>query len=176
MNARRLNRALAIGPLIVFAAVAGIWAAGGRINASNSVARGLWWVSSDAPRVGSYVLVCPPLAPAIDLALQRGYIRGGSCPGGFQPLIKRIAASVGDLVAIDSDGIRVNGELLPHSRPLERDRLGRAFPHLTPMVATLGADDVLLYGDGTPYSIDSRYFGVTDRHAIQSVLRPVLTY
>ena len=36
--------------------------------------------------------------------------------------------------------------------------------------------DVLLYGDGTPYSIDSRYFGVTDRHAIQSVLRPVLTY
>jgi conjugative transfer signal peptidase TraF len=80
--------------------------AGLRINAIDSMPRGLWRVAQDKPiERGDIVAICPPENWVIREAAGRGYIPVGECPGGYEPLVKPVAAVGGDLVTVAPDGI-----------------------------------------------------------------------
>lgn len=174
MRPQKLNRllvvvAFGIAGSITFASWCGV-----KVNLSDSIARGLWLVSSRDVSVGEYVMVCPPNTALIATARARGYISSGRCPGDFAPLMKRVVAAAGDTVTIEEDGVRVNGAMLPHSAPRERDGSGRPLTAWNQRRFVVGQDDLLLYGDGTPSSFDGRYFGPVPRKLVQGVIDPLL--
>lgn len=150
-------------------------AVGARVNTTGSIPVGLYWKSGKPAEKGDYVMVCPPPSGAFDLARERGYLPAGLCPGGYGYLMKRIAAAENDTVTIAEDGVRVNGRLLPFSRPLKADRTGRPLPRYRADRYTLNERQVLLMTDRNPLSFDGRYFGPIDRSRIKSVIIPVLT-
>lgn len=118
-------------------------------NASASVPRGLYRVSSLAAlRRGDLVLARMPAA-LTDLAARRRYI-----PRGV-PLIKRIAALEGDHVCATNGRLRINGHLV--ATVFVRDAAGRPLPRWN-TCSRLLPGTVLLLGDDS-HSFDSRYFG-----------------
>src|SRR5436190_20540147 len=62
-----------------------------RLNISPSAPLGLYRMVDQPAVRGVLVAACVPPA-ATRLARERGYLAGGSCPGGTQPVLKRIGA------------------------------------------------------------------------------------
>src|SRR5207244_933762 len=91
-----------------------------RLNLSPSVPLGLYRMVDQPVTRGVLVVGCVPPAAA-RLARERGYLGGGSCPGGAQPVLKRVGAVPGDLVDLRPDGVAVNGTRLSDSAPALRD-------------------------------------------------------
>ncbi len=144
----RLRQCLAMG-----AAIAGVsvlvlgalaCASGARINSTKSIPVGLYWLSSDPVEKGAYVMFCPPPIGVFDEAKARGYLGAGFCPGGYGYLMKRVLAAKDDAVTISDEGVRVNGELLPHSAPIRADSTGRPLPRFRAERFTLGGSELLL--------------------------------
>lgn len=129
-------------------------------NASASVAAGLYRVIPGAPERGDFILVRIPKSIE-KLAAMRGYL-----PGGV-PLIKRVAAVVGDDVCAFDGAVIVNGEIVARQR--KADRAGRPLPRWNEC-RELVQGEFFLLGDA-PDSFDSRYFGpVTSARAIRRVV------
>ena len=147
---------------------------GGLINTTPSYPRGLYLPIDRAPRVGDLVAYCPTKEVA-SYGLARGYLSPGRCPAGSVPLIKRMAAAGGALVAIGPAGVAVDGKVLKNSRPLARDGVGRPLPRLR-LSQTLSEKQVLLMSDYEAASFDGRYFGPLDRAGVLRAMRPVLTW
>lgn len=145
-------------------------------NTSPSIPLGLYRATSEPVRVGSFVLLCLPEGGVFQEAYRRGYLGGGVCAGGAGYVMKRVMAAHGDHVELDDDGVRVNGQPLPDSAPVRFDGAGRPMPHLQATSATLTPDQVLLMSDRFALSFDARYFGLTSRRQIKTVIRPVFTY
>src|SRR5207253_112518 len=85
---------------------------------------GLYLTSHKTPQKGDLVFVAPPALPILELAKARGYLDVAYSPAAH--LIKRVAATAGDRVTIDSGGVEVNGIRLANSAPMPFDRSGRA--------------------------------------------------
>ena len=60
----------------------------------------------------------PPDSGAAQLAVERGYLPTGQCPGGFAPLLKQIVAIPGDTVTLTDEQVWINEILLRDSRVL----------------------------------------------------------
>jgi conjugative transfer signal peptidase TraF len=122
----RLRQRLATGTAIAGAAILALGAlacaSGARINSTQSIPVGLYWLSSEPVEKGAYVMFCPPPIGVFEEARARGYLGAGFCPGGYGYLMKRVLAAKDDAVTITDEGVRVNGELLPHSAPIQADR------------------------------------------------------
>ncbi len=176
LRAVQLNRALALVPIILFALVYLLARGGAVVNTSPSIGVGLWWQVSRAPVVGEYVEVCPPAVAIMFEAVERGYFWRGECEAGHIPLLKRIVAMSGDTIDIDGAGVRVNGELLPHSAPLVADRAGRLLGAYERSHFVLNESEAFLYGDGTARSFDSRYWGPVPVASIKSVITPLVIF
>jgi len=170
---RRLVLSVA-GPLLLLCA-AGLGLAGLRVNTSPSIALGLYRVSDQPVARGAHVLLCPPRTPAFALALERGYVGAGFCPGGYGYLMKQVAAAEADEVRFAADGVRVNGHLLAASAALPLDPAGRRLPQHAPGALTLGPDQLLLMS-ARRGAWDARYFGPVARAQVQSVIVPLLTW
>jgi conjugative transfer signal peptidase TraF len=113
---------------------------------------------------GQLLEFCPPPEIARE-AVERGYEKRGSCPGGSLAFLKIAAAVAGDSVAIDARGVAVNGRVLPRSVALERDPSGRPL-HAQPYgVRRLPAGSLWVYG--TNQSDDSRYYGPIDQSNVR---------
>ena len=126
------------------------------LNASASVPRGLYMVSSDA-NYGRGDLVFAALSPTIaSLAASRGYLVSGI------PVLKRVAGLKGDSVCRDGFLIRVNGRIAVTAKLA--DARGRSLPVWNGCLR-LGEDDVFLLGDHSD-SFDGRYFGLLKRRQI----------
>ena len=171
--------------ITVYTAIAGVgllllglgcYAAGARINTTRSIPLGLYWTSSNPVEKGAYVLFCPPQIGVFDEARQRGYIGAGFCPGNYGYMMKRILAAKNDAVSVADDGVRVNGNLLPFSKPYKADKGGRPMPRYQSNNYTLGDFEVLLMTDVSPISFDGRYFGPISRSQIKTVIAPVITW
>jgi len=173
---KRLSQITAIIGLSVMALWTGLHIAGARFNPSKSVAQGLYWQVNQPIEKGAYVLVCPPNTAIFQLAKQRGYLTGGFCEHHYSGMMKWVAASTGDEITISQTGIQVNGELLPHSKPLKTDPGGRPMPQIVLNAYRLKENELLLIGDVSPASFDSRYFGLIDRAQIKGVVKPVWTW
>ena len=144
-----------------------------RLNISPSAPLGLYRMVDQPAVRGVLVAACVPPAAA-RLARERGYLAAGSCPGGTQPVLKRISAVPDDLVDLAPDGVAINGTQLPDSALAVSDSRGRPLPH-TPWGRTVVASgEVWLMGIETTRSWDSRYFGPVPLDHVRAV-RPVLT-
>ncbi|EAT5352689.1 conjugative transfer signal peptidase TraF [Salmonella enterica] len=165
-----------ISASVIGAVVCGLgYAAGLRINTTKSIPVGLYKISSKTPEKGDYVIFCPPEKEIFAVAKKRGYIGSGFCPGGYGEMMKRILAAKGDEVAFRDDGVYVNGQALPYSKPLSVDPGGRELPAIRE-VYTLSKSELLLMTDRSPSSFDGRYFGAVTTSQIISAVSPVITW
>lgn len=122
-------------------------------NASASEPIGLYAIDPYAP-LARGDRVASGMPPAFQpLAVTRGYV-----PAEV-PLIKRIAATAGDVVCADRERVFVNG--VPVAVRLRRDDAGRPLPCWRGC-RRLNRDQLLLLGEG-PRSFDGRYFGLSGR-------------
>ena len=144
------------------------------LNVSRSAPRGIYRTVADAPARGELVVACLP--PAVGaFGRTRGYLRPGDCPGGAQPVLKRIGAVAGDRVELDGDGVTVSGIRLL-ARPIEAlDSAGRQLPHAALGARLVAPGEVWLFGPSPDRSWDSRYFGPVPATSVRGVVRPVLT-
>lgn len=150
--------------------------AGIRINTSESIPLGIYRSSEGPVKKGDFVLFCPPPSLVFDMAKERGYLAGGLCPGGYGYMMKDVAGISCDIVTVNDDGVRVNGILLPESRPLQADPAGRPLPHFQADSYTLGRSEVLLMSNVCSLSFDGRYFGPINGSQIKAVILPVFTW
>ncbi len=122
---------------------------------------------------GDLVLACMPDSMA-ELALERGYVARGKCPNGTVPVGKHIAASFGDTVIIDENGVTVNSTLLENSAPAQTDEQGRELK--TAVTHKILAKDEFLLLNLKANSFDGRYFGISRYQDIIGRIEPVLTF
>lgn len=142
-----------------------------RINTSNSIPKGIYWISTAKKLKGQYVIFCPKNTEIFREALHRGFINKGLCPDGFGYLIKKVAAVENDRVSSTASGIFVNNQLLPFSQPKEVNlaRWQVANYRLKP-------NELLLMTDQSAWSFDARYFGLTDKAQVKAIIKPLLTW
>ncbi|MFM6831401.1 MAG: conjugative transfer signal peptidase TraF [Novosphingobium sp.] len=174
--AKTITSATSVGGIALLLLGAVCQVAGARINTSKSIPLGLYWTTNAPMAKGAYVLVCPPDGNVFRQAKERGYIGAGFCPGDYGYLMKRVAATQRDTVTVTSEGVRVNGERLPLSAPLQADKAGRPLPRYRANGTVLGHAEVLLMSDGSPTSFDGRYFGPIGRAQLVTAITPVLTW
>ena len=146
------------------------------INATPSMARGVWQQTDQPLARGVVVIACPPPTAALEVGVDRHYLGDGDCPGRYEPLIKPIAAMPGDTVVVRPSGaIEVNGTPLENSRSLRNDEAGR---HLTGVPAgtyTVAPGHVWLISTYSPLSFDSRYLGPVPISSIRGTVKPLWT-
>src|SRR5690606_1210198 len=126
-----------------------------RINTSNSIPNGVYWSSNDEILKGRYVIFCPKVGKVFREALYQGIISKGFCPGSFGYLMKQVAAVEGDVVSSTTEGVFVNGHLLPFSTPKAVD-----LPQWRVKHYHLKTNELLLMTDQNAWSFDGRYFGL----------------
>jgi conjugative transfer signal peptidase TraF len=152
------------------------YAMGYRINATDSIPQGLYWVVAK-PRVwkrGQIAWLCPPNTPSFRRAREHGELYPGDCPGNFLHWFKPVAALPGDTVVVATEGVRVNGNLLPNSQPLTRTPSGRIM-HGHYGSFRVGSNSVWVISSYNPMSFDSRYFGAIPSNQLKSLALPVWT-
>ena len=152
-----------------------IYVAGIRVNTTPSIPLGVYQLTNEPLVTGSYVLFCPPPVAVFAMAKARGYLGAGFCPGGYGQLMKRLVAAKNDQVTINAEGVAVNGQRLPLSKPIKLDGGSRPLPHYANSWV-LVSNEVLVMSDSNSGSFDGRYFGSIQRSQIESVIRPVFTW
>ena len=155
---------------------AAFFTTGIRINTSGSIPVGIYRTTDGPVEKGDFVLFCPQPDPVFDMAKDRGYLAGGLCPGGYGYMMKDVAGTAGDIIAVDDAGVSVNGILLPRSTPLQADPAGRPLPRFRADSRRLGRSEVLLMSGICGLSFDGRYFGPINRLQIKTVILPVFTW
>jgi conjugative transfer signal peptidase TraF len=145
-----------------------------RLNCSASLPRGLYLLAPPAaPQPGQLVLACPPPSFA-RLAVERGYLPPGPCPGGSQPLGKLVLAIAGDRLDVAPGGITLDGRPLPSTASVAADPAGR--PLCRQLGSHLVPSGALWLISPHPRSLDSRYFGPVAASALLGRLRPLATW
>lgn len=51
------------------------------------------------------------------MGLERNYINPGLCDDGYAYLMKKVVAVKGDVVSVTDEGVFVNGQFVPYSKP-----------------------------------------------------------
>lgn len=158
--------ALAVAATSICAAIAGV-----RINTTYSLPLGLYVVTSDFQ--ARLIEFCPEGDYAKQSA-ERGYRTPGfTCPDGAVPLLKPIVAKPGDHVEVSSDGIAVNGNLLPQTRAVPVDWAGRGLSPYPEGTYSVQPGTVWVASTYHRGSFDSRYMGPIRTDQIRAHLRPL---
>jgi conjugative transfer signal peptidase TraF len=150
--------------------------AGLKINTTKSIPVGIYRLTDVPVGKGEYVIFCPPQTALFDEARERGYIGAGFCPGGYGYMMKRVLATGNDRIVSTDEGLRINGSLLPLSKPLETDNAGRMMPRYRFNDYKLGKSELLLMSDVSGTSFDGRYFGSVEAGQVRGVIRPVVAF
>ncbi len=128
------------------------------VNSSNSLPLGFYRVTKVFDLQRGYVLrTCLP-AEIGQAAVQRGYVRRGTCPNGSARIGKPIIALQGDTVVVSDGRIQVQGRGY-HTAPIyAHDQRGR---NLANAAGThiLQPGECFLLSTHSPFSYDSRYYG-----------------
>lgn len=147
--------------------------AGVKINLNSSIPRGIYLSSGSTLQHGEYVNFCPQTLSVVEQAQNKKILPPLGC--SEQTFTKKIVALEGDTISISKEGVSVNGNLLPSSRPL------RALLDLSRSLDSyrLQKDELLLMGEDEPLSFDGRYFGViqtSDPDLNVTPLRPLYLF
>jgi len=146
-------------------------AAGLRWNTSKSMPRGVYRLVRRPARIGEYVAAClKPLEGRRGRA--RGYLMAGACVGGAGEVLKIYAGAPGDTVIVDSQGVRIKGELIAGSKPRLRDGAGREL-EVKWGTWVLGETEAWLASWNEAVGWDSRYFGSVSTKDIEGVAEPI---
>jgi len=145
------------------------YAADLRINTSASLPVGLYVVSPN----GTFIEFCPA---DHGLSAQRHYRGRGTCPDGAVPLLKPVIGGPADEVVVSPAGIAVNGNLLPHTAPLDRDSERRPLTHWPFGRYAAARGSLWVASSYNPRSYDSRYFGPVREIAVRDRLRPLIAW
>jgi type IV secretory pathway protease TraF len=154
---RGRRRRLALGTALSLAALLLplVWRPAPRLvwNASASSPIGLYRIgAARGLRAGDMALAWAP-ATARALGAERHYL-----PRNV-PLVKRVAATTGDVVCAQGTAILVNGRRVAVRRGA--DPAGRALPWSWSGCDRLRPGDVLLLSPDQPLAFDGRYFGIS---------------
>ena len=124
---------------------------------------------------GDLVSVCLPKQIAA-IALQRGYLRSGSCPSQVIPVLKQVIAIPGDTVTLTDSNIIVNGfKYLAPFMPMDHNK--QPLQKFIPNGIYRSSGGYWIYGaNDAVNSWDSRYYGAVNRAAIIGVYKPLLTF
>jgi conjugative transfer signal peptidase TraF len=161
-----------VGVLILAGVAAIFHFAGLRVNASSSLPIGIYVTTGDP--TANLVEFCPS-EPYGSLSAVRGYRDRGTCPDGFEPLMKPVVATGGDIVDVSAKGIVINGRLMSNSAPRPFDVKGRSLVPWPFGRYRVAIGVVWVVSSFNSRSFDSRYFGPIPRSSIRSHLRPFLT-
>lgn len=159
--------AIAIGGAASLAHSLGI-----RINHTPSLPVGVWRISAlDGPLPrGRIVAFCPLETEMFRDALRRKTIAPGMCPGGWEPMLKPVAAIAGDHVELSHSGVEINGAVMPGTIRVPYDF---AIPFGSYNVS---AGEIWVLAAGHSRSFDSRYFGPIPITQVEGVADPVLIW
>lgn len=174
-QSRRFAWGVWITAALLFTTLYGLYLAGFRLNTSTSMPQGLYWMQP-VPTVlkrGMVVILCPPNTAVFKQAYERHYFGPGTCPSGFQTLLKPVAAIEEDWVQLSTQGIQVNHHWLKNSRPLKTDVQGRTLSSPPAGSYRVYSGQVWVISSHHPQSFDSRYFGPISIRQIQGLARPV---
>ena len=159
---RRILAASGMVGALMMASLVGANVAGLRINGTPSMPRGLWQVVANdtaAPARRNRHASARRTPNSSDLARRGAISRAGRCPGGYEPLVKPIAATAGDQVAVSAAGVTVNGLPVQGTAQLVHDSAGRPLPPFPAGTYRVPPGQVWLLSGHDPRSFDSRYFG-----------------
>ena len=151
---------------------------GYRFNATPSMPKGIYQLVPGDSGIerGDLVSICLVVEPFASLAIERGYLRSGSCPDGSEPLLKVVMGLPHDLLEVESEGIRINGRLIPHSRIAASDSQDRPMPvSITLSPGRIPEGKVLILSREHPGGFDGRYFGLLPLASLQKV-KPVRVF
>lgn len=153
--------------------VYGAGALGVRLNVTPSVPLGLYQISVDP--AAPFVEFCPP-SDFGPLSIERGYRRRSKgCPDYGEPLLKPIIARADDIVEVSSNGISVNGVLIPNTAAKGSDGAGRNLTSWPDGLYRVAFGTVWVVSPYNARSFDSRYFGPIQMTEIKHHLRPLWT-
>jgi conjugative transfer signal peptidase TraF len=127
----------------------------------------------DEVRRDDVVSFCPPDTWVFREAWLRGYLGNGLCQGGYEPLLKPVAAIEGDRLTRREEGIRINGRLIANSKNIVSDGSGRPLPGAGANDVIVAKGEVWVISSYTPLSFDSRYFGPVPVSNIEGLARPL---
>lgn len=161
--------------VLLVVAMLGAYTAGFRYNGSPSYPMGIYLLKrlDGTPELGALVFACPPDTEAFREARRRRYIGWGTCPAGYTPIIKKVAARTGDVVHVGSV-VSINNVEQANTEIAAADSRGRALNVYQGGV--IAQDHFLLLSDIYSGSFDSRYFGPLHRRQIIGHAQPVLTW
>ncbi|MES2142730.1 MAG: signal peptidase I [Pseudomonadota bacterium] len=110
------------------------------------------------------------------VALQRGYLRVGSCPSKVIPVLKQVIAIPGDTVTLTDSNIIVNGfKYLAPFMPMDHNK--QPLQKFIANGSYQPSGGYWIYGANDPQnSWDSRYYGAVSRTAIIGVYKSFLTF
>jgi conjugative transfer signal peptidase TraF len=131
-------------------------------NVSPSAPLGLYWLASRPPAAGMLAVVHLP-QPFLSLADVRHYLQARAL------LIKRVAASAGDIVCRTGSIVAVNGRAMAYAMAADVSR--RPLPRWSGCKRLNAAQLFVL--STVPNSFDSRYFGPVDRRNVLGTALPV---
>lgn len=147
-----------------------------RINWTDSLPRGLYLVNAvpkGGVERGEIVVACPPRFYA-EIGRDHGYLISGGCHGDVAPVLKLVAARVGDIVQLSPAGIAVNHARLPGTALLAGDKRGDPPAHVAFGTYHVPAGEIWLF-TSKPNGYDSRYFGPVATTSVLNVATPLLT-
>jgi conjugative transfer signal peptidase TraF len=127
------------------------------------------------PGRGALVATCLPAAIA-RTGLARGYLAGGDCPAGAEPVAKVIGAVAGGKFDIGRGWVAVYGVRLQNSQTAAQDSAGRPLAHVLAGARRVAAGAASLFGFNNRGSWDARYFGPIPAANSRGVLKSVVTW
>lgn len=143
------------------------------IITTHSVPDGLWKTTQAPLMHGQIVSFCPPDTPVFQHI--KATYGSGPCPGNYPRILKPIAALPGDTVELSEAGFRVNGKLLPNTKPLNLEIMGHPLPIYPFGTYKVAPNTIWLVSHYVPNSVDARYFGPLSMNVIHSPMKPVWT-
>lgn len=146
-----------------------------RVNTTKSIPIGIYLTSNENIEIGSFVLFCPPDNDIFLAAKKRNYITSGFCEGDYGYMMKQVVGQCGDNINITNEGLFVNGQIIPHSKLIEKDLDGNSLPVYSKSYF-LKENEVLLMSNVSDTSFDGRYFGPINKKQILTVVNPLITF
>lgn len=146
---------------------------GFRLNITDSIPVGLYRITDLKNIKNAFVIFCPDDRPAFKQGLDRGYVEKGLCPGGYGYLMKKVVATSGDKVSITSEGVFVNRQFLPYSKPKLTDGMNLTLPQWRAIDYQLKEDEILTMTNQSEWSFDARYYGPIRLGQTKGVITPV---
>jgi len=128
------------------------------VNTSASLPFGFFRITKVASlERGDVLRTCLPDTLS-QFAVQRGYLRQGTCPGGSTRIGKPVIGLQGDTVVVSDRYIQVKGYRAFEIPIYEHDRRGRRLPNATG-IHVLSPGTCFLLSTHSALSYDSRYYG-----------------